>query len=187
MAYPESYDSIQDLDLAECATFSHILNDGIIDTADSIEMDATYCVYANYGSGDPMISIIDPDTDEFLVANEIGVFLPNSGLHKFCIEVPTDGSAGEGDVVWCEKQAIIKLHSSESIVQFKKHVSIITKSCTPAEMCATLDNTGLQLLTLATEVSQIGAVLGSVQDTVEDVEGDVEQAVYFNKNWTVIG
>jgi len=139
MAYPEDYDSLTDFDLGKCSLYSHILTDGIIDTQYDIEMGTTYCIYANYGSGTPKVSIIDPSNDEFLIESIDGTYMENSELWKFCQYIPYSGGSGDGDTTWGEKSAILKLWSDESPLTFKKHVSIVTKACTAAEMCDTLD------------------------------------------------
>ena len=156
MAYPQSYDTIDGLDLAECAVFSHQLTDGIIDTADEISMGTNYCVFAKYGSGTPVISIIDPRADMYLCENEIGVFQPKTGLWKFCINIPTLYAPGSEDgSAWMEGSAILKLHSSDSVLEYQKYVGIVTKACTTAEMCATMDSVIESLETIkATDESQ---------------------------------
>ncbi len=141
MAYPESYDTIEDLSLAECSVFSHVLTDGIIDTADEIAMGTQYCVFARYGSGTPLVSIVDPQADMYLTIDAEGVFQEKTGLWKFCIAIPSLYAPGdEEDSAWMEGKAILKLHSSESVLLFQKHVGITLKACTTAEMCDTMDS-----------------------------------------------
>jgi hypothetical protein len=140
MAYPEDYDELEGIDLGECALFSHVLTDGIIDTADEIEMTSSYCVFANYGSGDPLVSIIDPMTDKNLISGVEGEFLENAGIHKWCIDIPAKGEAGEDDdTEWKEGHVILKVYSEDSVLTFKKHVEVIVQSCSTADMCATMD------------------------------------------------
>jgi len=139
MAYPEDYDDLEGLDLGECSAFSHILTDGIVDTATDAELGQRYCVYAHYGAGDPLVDIIDPRNDELLLSEVAGEWMDNSGLFKFCIDVGADGSLGEGETRWEEKSAILKLYSSESEIRFNKHIGLVSKACTQAEMCDTMD------------------------------------------------
>jgi len=140
MAYPESYDTIEDLDLAECARFSHVLEDGIVETADEIEMDAKYFAFAKYGSGTPLLSIVDPIMDEYLLENAEGVFQDKTGLWKFDIDIP-ENETSVGDTLWRETRAILKLHSDESDLLFQKHVKIILKACSMADMCNMMTDT----------------------------------------------
>ena len=139
MAYPEDYDNLTDLDLGECSLFSHVLHDGIIDTADQVELNNQYNVYAKYGSGTPKLAIIDPSNDEILKSEIEAEWLENSAVYKFTVDIPADGTDGEGDTVWEEKGAILKVYSDDSDLVFRKYVHIITKACTQADMCDTLD------------------------------------------------
>lgn len=141
MSYPYSYDTIEEIDLAECALYAHVMTDGIIETADSISMGATYCVFARYGSGTPLVSIIDPQADMYLCENETGSYQDKTGLWKFCINIPTKYAPGSDPAsAWMEGHAILKLYSDESPLMFQKHVEVIAKACSTAEMCATMDN-----------------------------------------------
>ena len=140
MAYPEDYDELEGLDLGECATFSHILVDGIVETADEVELGSTYCVFANYGAGEPLVTIVDPVSDDVMASNIEGTFLDNALIWKFCVDIPAKGEAGENDTVWEEKHVILKLHSDESEITFKKHVEVILTGCSTAEMCSTMDS-----------------------------------------------
>jgi len=139
MAYPQDYDELTGLDLGECAIFAHVLTDGIVDTADEMELDNHYCVYAHYGSGTPVLDVIDPKNDELLSSGIEAEWLENAALYKFCVDVPAEGSDGEGDTKWLEKGVILKVHSDDSPLLFKKHVLIIKKACAPADMCETMD------------------------------------------------
>jgi len=140
VAYPETYDELEGIPAGDCAIYAHVLTDGIIDTQEDIASDSNYCVFAIYGTATPKVSIIDPQSDKLLVDGLEGEYKENSGLHVFCVDVPALGSAGDDeDSEWKIGSAILKVHSDDSPLEFKKHVRIVEKACTTAEMCATMD------------------------------------------------
>ena len=168
MAYPQTYDNLGTIDLASCAVFTHVLTDGIIDTADEIEMNAKYFIFARYGAGIPVITIVDPILDEFLIENVAGVYQEKTGLYKFEIDVPADQTI-IGSTMWRESKVILKLHSADSQIEFTKHVAVVLKACTAADMCNMLTNT----------IEAIGQVAATE-------EKQTEQIIELQNGWRAI-
>lgn len=138
MAYPYNYDNLTGIDLGECATFSHVLTDGIIDEFDTIELNKQLIFFAKYGSGVPKVSIINPNTNFYLVKDIEGTYSPVTTLYKFVINIPEKGTINlDYTDIWDEMVAIVKLDSDDSQLIFTRRVKILdatNKCATAADM-----------------------------------------------------
>jgi hypothetical protein len=174
MAYPETYDTIQGIDLAACAMYSHLMVDGIVNTPGNLAIGGTYTVFARYGSGTPKVDIIDPNGDVILISGATGVWSDVTTLWKFDIGVPSD---------WPERVIVVKLYSDESPLVYTRHVIAISQTNAYAtsgdiaaigqmvkdEVCGCVSSGTANISTALTNVeSGIKQVLSNVTDEINE-------------------
>ena len=164
MAYPETYDTITNIDLGECVIFSHLLTDGIIDEFTDIETGKDLMFFVKYGSGTPKVDIIDPVNDSSILSALTGTYSSVTTLHKFTYSVPG---------TWEAKPAIVKVYSDESDLIFTRKVCIVPLGNVLATK-ADIDNT------ISTLENKIDTIDSGLKQVISNVVDEV------NENQTII-
>jgi len=179
MAYPYSYDSLTGIDLGQCATFTHVLTDGIVDEFGQIELGKQLVFFVKFGSGVPRISIINTESDYYLVKDIAGIYSPVTTLYKFVIDVPVAGTVNfDYSDVWQEMTAIVKLDSVDSELVFTRRVSIIDSS----HKCATASD----MVDLYDRLDSMESGIRTIIANVIDEVNENQLIITTKKGWQIL-
>ena len=179
MAYPQSYDNIEVLDLSECAMYSHMVTDGIIETPGNMAIGGTYMAFARYGSGTPKMTIVDPVANTVLIADVLGEYSTVTTLWKFEAAIPA---------AWTEKAIIVVVHSDDSELVFTRHTAAISQNNAYATS-ADIEAMGQMVKDevcgcVSTGTTNMNTTLTNVESGIKQILRDVTDEI--NENQTIM-